>query len=115
MMITLAQLKEGAKRYILNDVLGQIVDWRKWVIGAFIDPYLARIDAIFMDAKYKPMLTTAGVVREGEDRINADKLREMFLAQARDQGRVSVEVPLLGPYLIGEQDINKIYEYVVTS
>ena len=115
MMITLAQLKEGAKRYVLNDMLGQIADWRKWVIGAFIDPYLARLDVIFMDAKYKPMLTTAGVVREGDDRIDADKLREMFLAQARNQGRVSVEVPLLGPYLIGEQDVHKIYELMVTS
>ena len=115
MMITLAQLKEGAKRYILNDVLEQISDWRKWVIGAFIDTYLARLDTIFTDNKLKPLLTTAGVVREGDDRINADKLREIFLAQSKDQGRVSVDVPLIGPYLIGEQDVNKIYEYIVTS
>lgn len=115
MMVNMIQIKTGVKKYIANDMLSQITDWRRWVIGAFADPFLDKIDPIINEASTRNMLVSVGVIHEENEHIDLDRLREMFLAQAREHGRVSINIPLAGAYFIGEQDIQKIYEYIVTS
>lgn len=115
MMVNIAQIKSGAKKYIENEILGQIADWRKWVIGAFVDPFLNRIDPIVNDASARETLSKMGIISQDNEHIDIDKLRDMFLTQAHERGRVSVNVPLVGAYFIGEQDIHKIYECIISS
>lgn len=115
MMANLTQIKNGAKRYIEAEVLGQISDWRKWVIGAFAIPYLDQLDAVITAPATKQLMERINVMSGEDDRVDVDKLRDMFIAQSKDHGRVSINVPLVGPYFIGEQDVYKIYEYIITS
>lgn len=115
MMVTMSQIKAGVKKYITADVLGQITDWRRWVIGAFVDPYLNKLDVILNEKGTRSMLASISILDEESEHFNLDKIREMFMTQAREYGRVSVNIPLAGPYFIGEQDVNKIYEYISIS
>lgn len=115
MMVNIAQVKSGASKYIDTEVLGQISDWRKWVVGAFALPYLDKLDALMNDQAIRDALTQIGTMPSGGDLIDVDKLRDMFLTQARERGRVSINIPMVGPYYIGEPDIIKMYEYIVTS
>ena len=114
MLVNISQIKSGAGRYIDAEVLGQIADWRKWVVGAFALPYLNKLDELLNSPAVREVLGQVGAMPGGE-LIDIDKLRDMFLAQARERGRVSINIPWGGPYFIGEPDIMKMYEYIVTS
>lgn len=112
-MVDLNQVTNGISKYIENEIIIKVPDWRKWVIGAGASLALQNVSQIFNQIKENPMIKTMNII-DANDRIDIDRLYAVFTEQAR-HGPVTFDVPLVGPYTMYEQDVNVIYQYIVGS
>ena len=110
-MVTLSQVQSGAARYIDDEIISKIADWRKWVIGAGASIALTNTTDIFARLKASPMVQALGVIDEN-NMIDIDRLHGEFMKQAQ-KGAVTFEVPLLGALTLTSQDVDKIYHYII--
>lgn len=111
-MVTVQQMQEGVARYLDAELLPKIGGWKKWIAGAAATEYVGKLGVVVDAIKKKPAVAILGVVTE-DGMIDADKLRDAFVNQARSSGSVSFDIPLLGTLTIGERDVETLYRYIV--
>lgn len=112
-MVTLSQVQSGVAQYIDDEILSKVSDWRKWVLGAGAGVALSKSSEIFASLKANPIIQAMGVI-DANDMVDIDRLHEQFANQARKQA-VTFNVPLLGAVTLNANDVEKIYQYIVTS
>lgn len=110
-MVNLAQVQTGIERYIDNEILARIPDWRKWVLGAGASRMLSRSTEIFNELKLNPIVTAMGVI-DDQDMIDIDTIRAEFAKQAQ-RGAITFNIPLMGALTLDSGDIDKIYNAIV--
>ena len=76
-MVNLAQVQMGIEKYIENEIIAKIVDWRKWVIGAGASMALSRSTDIFNQIKDHPVIKAMHII-DDNDLIDIDKLHTEF-------------------------------------
>ena len=112
-MVNLAQVQLGVEKYIENEIITKIVDWRKWVVGAGVSMALSRSTEIFNQIKDHPVVKAMGVI-DDNDMIDIDKLHAEFAKQAQ-RGAITFDVPLMGALTLNAADVDKLYSYIVGS
>lgn len=110
-MVNLAQVQMGIEKYIENEIITKIVDWRKWVVGAGASMALSRSTDIFNQIKDHPVVKAMGIIDEN-DMIDIDKLHAEFAKQAQ-RGAITFDVPLMGALTLNAADVDKLYSYIV--
>ena len=105
-------MQEGIARYLDAEMLPKIGGWKKWIAGAAATEYVSKMGVIIDAIKKKPAVAILGVVTE-DNMIDADRLREAFVNQARSSGSVSFDIPMIGTLTIGEKDVETLYRYIV--
>ena len=110
-MVNLAQVQLGVEKYIENEIITKIVDWRKWVVGAGVSMALSRSTEIFNQIKDHPVVKAMGVI-DDNDMIDIDKLHAEFAKQAQ-RGAITFDVPLMGALTLNAADVDKLYGYIV--
>ena len=110
-MVNLAQVQLGVEKYIENEIITKIVDWRKWVVGAGVSMALSRSTEIFNQIKDHPVVKAMGVI-DDNDMIDIDKLHAEFAKQAQ-RGAITFDVPLMGALTLNAADVDKLYSYIV--
>ena len=110
-MVNLAQVQLGVEKYIENEIITKIVDWRKWVVGAGVSMALSRSTEIFNQIKDHPVVKVMGVI-DDNDMIDIDKLHAEFAKQAQ-RGAITFDVPLMGALTLNAADVDKLYSYIV--
>lgn len=110
-MVNLAQVQLGVEKYIENEIITKIVDWRKWVVGAGVSMALSRSTEFFNQIKDHPVVKAMGVI-DDNDMIDIDKLHAEFAKQAQ-RGAITFDVPLMGALTLNAADVDKLYSYIV--
>ena len=110
-MVNLAQVQLGVEKYIENEIIAKIVDWRKWVVGVGVSMALSRSTEIFNQIKDHPAVKAMGVI-DDNDMIDIDKLHAEFAKQAQ-RGAITFDVPLMGALTLNATDVDKLYSYIV--
>lgn len=110
-MVNLAQVQLGVEKYIENEIITKIVDWRKWVVGAGVSMALSRSTEIFNQIKDHPVVKAMGII-DDNDMIDIDKLHAEFAKQAQ-RGAITFDVPLMGALTLNAADVDKLYSYIV--
>lgn len=110
-MVTLAQVRSGLERYIEAEIISQIADWRKWVIGAAASMALDKSTDIFNQLKGNPMIKALGVI-DDQDMIDIDRLHAEFAKQAQ-RGAITIDVPMLGALTLNAHDVDRLYQYIM--
>ena len=110
-MVNLAQVQLGVEKYIENEIIAKIVDWRKWVVGVGVSMALSRSTEIFNQIKDHPAVKAMGVI-DDNDMIDIDKLHAEFAKQAQ-RGAITFDVPLMGALTLNAADVDKLYSYIV--
>lgn len=110
-MVTLAQVRTGLERYIEAEIISQIADWRKWVIGAAASMALDKSTDIFNQLKGNPMVKALGVI-DDQDMIDIDRLHAEFAKQAQ-RGAITIDVPMLGALTLNAHDVDRLYQYIM--
>ena len=110
-MVNLAQVQMGIEKYIENEIIAKIVDWRKWVVGAGASMALSRSTDIFNQIKEHPVIKAMHII-DDNDLIDIDKLHTEFAKQAQ-RGAVTFDIPLMGALTLNASDVDRLYSYIM--
>lgn len=110
-MVTINQVKTGLMKYIDTDMLPHLSGVKKVGLGVYAA--LAADNASRMVLQYKehPAISVLDVV-DKDGNIDIDKLYNAAVPMFSSGQKHSVNIPLVGEYVIDQNDIEKIYRYI---
>jgi hypothetical protein len=112
-MVSFQQTITGCVNYVDNEILNKITDWRKWVFGAGIGIALTKSTNLFNQLKQVPIIKTMGLINEN-DMIDIDTIYAEILKQAQ-KSTITFDVPMLGAVTLNQQDVEKLYRYILEA
>lgn len=110
-MVSVAQVQQGVRAFVENDILPKIPGWQGVVFGAAVGMALSKSDKLIANLAQNPIVSMLGVIDEN-DGIDIDALRDEFSKQARRVGSIKIDMSPLGVISLGENDINRLYQYI---
>lgn len=111
MKVTLGQFQHGLERYISTEFVERLSGVQKWVVDAAAAMYLTNAASIFENLKKNPLISGLNIIDE-QDHIDIDKLYKHF-KEAAKKGPATMSIPLLGAVTLNENDVDKLYNFVV--
>lgn len=109
-MYNYGEVTSGVAKYIDEEILSKVSDWRKWVIGAGLGVAMSNSTSVFNELKNNSMIKLLGVV-DKNDMIDVDTLYKEMKKQA-EKNSITFEVPMLGMTTLNSTDVDKIYEAI---
>lgn len=110
-MITKEQLVNGAIKYIDNDVMPSLPTTSKWALGAFVVLLTNKIDNLYNMAKTNPMVSAFGLIND-DGLIDSDALLDAIRQSAEKNGKMSINIPLVGVLTFSCLDVDAIRNYI---
>lgn len=109
MMVTVQQIQAGFGNYFDAELAPQIAGIKKWAARAAVVTVAAKLPQML--EQYAGMVETAGFMKDGM--VDIDRVRDLFLEQARITGPVREVFPVVGPITFTEHDIETLYRHIV--
>ena len=109
-MYNYGEVTSGVAKYIDEEILSKVSDWRNWVIGAGLGVAMSNSTSVFNELKNNSMIKLLGVV-DKNDMIDVDTLYKEMKKQA-EKNSITFEVPMLGMMTLNSTDVDKIYEAI---
>ena len=112
-MVSLAQFQKGFALFLDNEIVSHMTGWQKWTFGALGGLAIARTTDLFGELKKSPVVAMLGVIRP-DDMIDIDALYREFKRQAQISP-ATFAVPGIGTLTLREDDVDKLYTYIVNA
>lgn len=110
-MVSLAQAKNGAARYIETEFCRKLNGWQKWVFGAGAALLLENLESVVSKLRGNAVVEMMDIFAENGD-VDIEKVYQYVKVEAR-KGSISFEAPILGVVTMDESDVDKLYTYIV--
>ena len=110
-MATTEQIKAGIGNYIQTRLMPRLDGKRQFLLGTVYGLCVNKMDTLIAHAAQNPTVRALGVVQENGE-IDIDALYSAALAQMQTQGKVSVEIPLLGAFAFDENDLRELRQMI---
>lgn len=104
------QVINGVVKYIDDEILVKISDWRKWIFGGAIGIILSKGTDVFNNLKNNEFIKILEII-DKDDMINIDKIYEELKKQSK-KNSITFNAPMLGVITLNEKDVDKIYESI---
>ena len=112
-MVHKSKVVHGIAAYIDNEIVAQLSgSWKAWVFGGVAGLYLARVDSVITHLSNQPMIKALGVI-DGEN-VDVDAIITELRKQAA-KGKMTIDIPVLGPVTFGADDVDKLHRYIMQS
>lgn len=109
MLVNADQIARGIANYFDAELAPQIEGLKKWLARAAVATSASKVPELM--EQYKSVLDAAGVSAEN-GMVDADKVRDLFLEQARATGAVRQVFPVVGAINFTERDIDTLYRHI---
>lgn len=113
-MVNFSQVQTGLTKYVDNEIMGKISGWRKWAMGTIVGIALSKSTEAFDQIKRNQFVKMMGII-DADDHIDLDLLYEEAKKQAKENGAITFDVPMIGSLTLNETDVDKLYEYIRNS
>lgn len=110
-MATTEQIKAGIGNYIQTRLMPRLDGKRQFLLGTVYGLCVNKMDTLIAHAAQNPTVRVLGVVQENGE-IDIDALYSAALAQMQAQGKVSVDIPLLGAFAFDENDLRELRQMI---
>lgn len=110
-MVTAEQLKNGIGTYLQSRLMPRLDGKRQFLLGMVYGLSANKMDELIAQGAQNPVVRALGVVQENGT-IDIDALYNAALAQMQAQGKVPVEVPLLGTFAFDENDLRELRQMI---
>lgn len=110
-MATTEQIKAGIGNYIQTRLMPRLDGKRQFLLGTVYGLCVNKMDTLIAHAAQNPTVRALGVVQENGE-IDIDALHSAALAQMQAQGKVSVDIPLLGAFAFDENDLRELRQMI---
>lgn len=110
-MVTAEQLKNGIGTYLQSRLMPRLDGKRQFLLGMVYGLSANKMDELIAQGAQNPVVRALGVVQENGS-IDIDALYNAALAQMQAQGKVPVEVPLIGTFAFDENDLRELRQMI---
>lgn len=100
----------GLAEFVDTEILSKIDDWRKWVFGAGVGLYLSQGKEMIEQLKENSLVKKMNLI-DKDNKINIDLLYKELKVQAA-KSAIMFNIPTIGPLVINERDLDKIYSII---
>lgn len=111
-MYSYEKVLNGLTKYIDDEIVNKLPGWKKWVVGSGIGIMLSNADNVFNQIKSNEFVKMLNLVDE-QGRINVEEIYKELKKQAQNSS-ASIELPMVGAFVLNEQDVDKLY-HLITS
>ena len=103
----------GITKYIDNEIISKISGWKKWVVGSGIGMAMSNSTNVFNQLKENQFVKMLNII-DKNDKIDVDKIYQEMKKQAK-KGAITFDVPMLGAITLNENDVDKMYEFIINE
>lgn len=109
-MIHYTRVIQGLMAYIENEMASKLAgSWKAWLLRGAAGIASAKAEPLFRTLAGNPIVTALGLI-DGEN-VNVDAIMGELRKQAQ-AGPATIDIPMIGPYTIGVQDVDALNRYV---
>lgn len=112
-MVNVDQVKRGTARYLDEEFTNKLTGWQKWVFGAGAGMYLENLGNTLERLRDNDLVKGLGIM-DASGNIDAERLKRYFMAEAR-KGSITFNAPILGTVTLNENDVEKLYRYIISE
>ena len=100
----------GLAEFVDTEILSKIDDWRKWVFGAGVGFYLSQGKEMIEQLKDNDLVKKMNLI-DKNNKINIDLL---YIGNFCNPSKSAIifNIPTIGPIVINENDLDKIYSII---
>ena len=109
MTVTVQQIQTGFCNWFDAEIAPQLPGLKKWAARAAVAIASERLPA--MMEQYASIVDLSGL-KTSDGGIDIDRVRDLFLAQARATGPAREVFPVVGTITFTEQDIERLYRHI---
>lgn len=109
MTVTVQQIQTGLCNYFDAEIAPQMSGLKKWAARAAVAVASERLPA--MMEQYASVVNLSGL-KTSDGGIDIDRVRDLFLAQARASGPAREVFPVVGAITFTEHDIEALYRHI---
>jgi len=110
-MVNPSQIRTGIGNYLNSAIMPKLDNGRQFAVGMVYGLAGSKIEDIVRNMANMPAIKMLGVVHENGE-IDIDAVYEAALNQIRAQGRLTLDVPMLGKWTFDEADIRDLYQAI---
>lgn len=100
----------GVTKYIDNEIVSKLNDWRGWVLGGALGISLSKFDTVFEELKKNGFVKMLGVVQG--DMVDVDTIYKELKKQA-SKGSITFSIPMIGALTLSDKDVDALYRYII--
>ena len=100
----------GITKFIDNEIVGNLHDWRSWVLGSALGISLSKFDSIFNELKKNEFVKMLGVIQG--DMVDVDTIYKELKKQA-SRGSITFSIPMIGALTLSDKDVESLYRYII--
>lgn len=110
-MVSIAQVREGAMRYIQTDMLPKLSGAKRTGLAIAADLYAMQLDRIVSDFLQRPAIRYMALQDEAGN-IDLDRLQDVIRKDVQAEDRFDIPIPVIGPYTIDRTDMERLIQYI---
>nr|DAH18737.1 MAG TPA: hypothetical protein [Caudoviricetes sp.] len=110
-MITVAELKDGLGDWLQTRLMPRLDGKRQFLLGTIYGVGAGKMDTIISAAAENGAVKALGIVQP-DGRIDIDTLYNAALAQMQAQGKVKIDLPLLGTFAFDADDLRELRQCI---
>lgn len=104
------KVMSGITKYIDNEIVSKLNDWRSWVLGGALGISLSKFDTVFDELKKNEFVKMLGVIQG--DMVDVDTIYKELKKQA-GKGSITFTIPMIGALTLSEKDVEALYRYII--
>jgi len=109
-MIHYSRVIQGLLAYIENEMASKLAgSWKAWLLRGAAGIAATKAEPLFKMLDGNPIVIALGLVN-GEN-VNVDAIMGELRKQAQ-AGTATIDIPMIGPYTVGLQDVDTLNRYV---
>lgn len=112
-MYTYERVINGLAKYLDNEIINKLPGWKKWVLGSGMGIALSNSNNIYEQLKSNDFVKMLNIIDENGN-INVDCIYKELKKQAQ-KGSATIEFPMIGAFILNEQDIDKLYNFIIND
>ena len=111
-MITVNQLKGGLGDFLQTQLMPRLDGKRQFLLGTLYALSVNKMDALVAQLAQNDIARALGIVAPNGE-IDIDVLYNAAYAQMQTQGKLKLDVPLLGSFAFDENDLRELRECIM--
>jgi len=113
-MIPMTQLTAGLVKFVDTEMLPALPTNQRWIAGAIVFVAQGKLPELIKTITDIPLVGTLQLV-DSNGNVDIELARKAVKASCQKYGKVSMEVPLLGTFELGEKDFDKLYKCIMSE